>query len=79
MDEIKKVIIKETQRTFSEKVEDLVWLKDIPYLDAVLELSEKLGYEATQVPKLLTPALLENLTQESEKLFLVKKTNRLDI
>lgn len=78
-DKIEKQIIKETQRSFSEKVEDLVWMKDISYLDAIAELTEEHGFEPQQVPKLLTPDLYNKLVIESENLFLIKKTRRLDI
>lgn len=74
-------IIKETPMTFSNKVEDLVWMKDISYIEAVAELTDKLGYEPQNIPKLLTPELKIKLQHEAEELSLIKKTkkNRLDI
>lgn len=74
-------IIKETPLTFSAKVEDLVWMKDISYIEAVTELTDKLGYEPQNIPKLLTPELKIRLQHEAEDLSLIRKTktNRLDI
>jgi hypothetical protein len=76
---IKEHIIKETAQSFSEKVEDLVWMKDIPYFEAIQILQDENGYEPEYVAKLLTPLLYSKLSEELEKVALVKKTNRLDL
>lgn len=71
---IEKQVVCETPQSFSTKVEDLVWEKDIPYLDAVVELCEKLGYEPESIPKFITEELKSKIAFEAEKLSLIKKT-----
>jgi len=79
-DPLKKHVIKDSAVSFSKKVEDMVWALDMTYLDAVLSLMEQSGYEAENMPKLLTAEIKSKLEIEAENLSLIKKTtNRLDI
>ena len=75
---IKQHVLKETKDSFSRKVEDLVWEKDISHLDAVTLLMEKQGLEPETVGKLISKDLQAKLETEAEKLSLIKtKKNRL--
>lgn len=78
--EIEQHVVKETRDSFSKKVEELVWDKDIPYLDAVMELMEKGGHEPESMGKLISKELYSKLEKEAEDLSLLKQTkNRLEV
>jgi len=78
--ELAKTIIKQTKESFSTEIEDLVWMKDISYLESLVELSEKYDIDTDKVKKLLTPEIISKIEIEAEKLSLITKTNgkRLD-
>lgn len=75
---IKRHVLSETKESFSKKVEDLVWEKDVTYLDAIQELVEVNNIEPESISKLLTLDLYSKLEIEAEELSLLKtKVNRL--
>lgn len=81
MDEIKekeleKVVIKETAEEFSDRVEELVWLEDISYYEALIALMAASEYEETHTAKLITPALKTKLALELEDLNLIEKSGK---
>lgn len=73
-------IVKENKESFSKKVMQLVWQKDISYLEALSEVAEQLEYEPQHVAKLITEDLKALIAFDAEKLSLIKKSdsNRLD-
>lgn len=73
-------ILKETAIEFSKRVDDLVWKEDIPYLEALNEITIESHYEPERVAKLLTPDLKAKIQYEAENLSLVVKSgnNRLE-
>ena len=76
--EIETHVVTETRQSFSEKVEEMVYMKDIPYLEAVQELVTELNIEVENIKTLLNKKILAELEIEAEKLFLLKeKKNRL--
>ena len=74
--EVEKTVIKETSESFSNKVEELVWMEDLSYYAAVLQLMEELEYEPEIVSKLITPTLKARLALELEDINLVKKSGK---
>lgn len=78
--QIEKTVVKETSVTFSKSVIDRVWEKDMGYFDALNEVMVEKNYEPEYCAKLITPELKSFLTEELEKLSLVKKSGdeRLD-
>jgi hypothetical protein len=62
---------------FSNEVEELVWMKDIDYIEAVIILCQKLGLEIESVATLLSPAIKSKIEEEAEVLRLIPKTARL--
>lgn len=75
---IKDHVLKETKESFSKKVEDLVWQKDLTYLDAIHELMEQSNIEPEAISKLLSKDLVSKVEREAEDLSLLKtKTNRI--
>lgn len=72
---IEDQIIKETPLEFAVKVEDRVWMKDISYIDAILQIIEEEKYEVDIVPKLLTKELLYKIQEEAADRKLLKKSN----
>lgn len=73
---VERHIITETPEEFEKRVDDLVWQKDITYLEAVEELTKHM--EVENVPPLLTKNLYAMLQREAESLSLLKtKANRI--
>ncbi len=75
--QLEKQILKENQAAFSHKVEELVWMEDISYMEAINSLMKESDFEPEFVAKLLTPELKSKLTIELEDISMVKKSNRL--
>ena len=76
---LEQQIVRETKESFSLKIEDLVWDKDIPYMEALVILMEQGDIEPERISKLLTPEILSKLEIEVEDLNLLKtkQTDRL--
>lgn len=66
---------------FSLAIEELVWEKDITYMEAVLLYCEDAGFEVEVAAKLVSGALRSKIKMEAEELnFLPKsKTRKLPI
>ena len=62
-----------TKKTFSQMIEELVVKNNIPYLEACLEVAEKLGFEPEDNGKLITPSLYEKMQAEASNAGLIKK------
>lgn len=75
--QIEANILKENALQFSTDVENLVWEKDISYLDAILELVEKRSIELEVIPKLITKELFFKLEEEAIDLKLVTSKRKL--
>jgi hypothetical protein len=80
-EKIEDHVIKETKESFFMKVENMVWEKDVTYLEAVQLIVENESIDPTTISKLISKDLFARLEQEAEKLSLLKnkntKTNRL--
>ena len=75
---IKQHVLKDTRESFSKKVEELVWEKDITYLDAIFDIMERQDIEPETMGKLLSKDLYARVEREAEGLSLLKtKTNRI--
>ena len=75
-DTLKEHVVKETKESFSHKVEEIVWMKDITYLEAIKEQTELSDLEPQTVSKLITKDLYAKLEEEAEELFLIKPQNK---
>lgn len=60
---------------FSMEIEELVYMKDIPYIDAVIEYCEKTGFELETAAKLVSGVLKSKIKLEAEDLHYLKKSN----
>ena len=60
---------------FSMKIEDLVWEKDISYMDAVVLYCEQTGFEIELAAKLISGALKSKIKIEAEGLHFLPKSN----
>lgn len=79
-DSIEKIIVKETRASFSQKIEDIVWDKDISYMEALELHATSSGIEPEKVKRLISKDLLAKLEREAEKLnLLTTKKSRLDL
>jgi hypothetical protein len=74
LDNIEKEVVKETANSFYQKVDDLVWQKDISYYDAVCEIMVKNDYDPEFVAKLVNAELKAKLQIELEQKSLVQKS-----
>jgi len=68
------------KNAFSEEVEELVWMKDITYMEAILEWCDTNKIEIEQIVGYIKRDLnLKALLQmEGEKANMIQKTARLD-
>jgi hypothetical protein len=66
---------KEEITNFSMKIEELVWMKDISYMDAVVLYCEETGFEVELAAKLISGALKSKIKLEAESLNFLPKSN----
>lgn len=60
---------------FSMAIEEMVYMKDIPYIDAVVMYCEETGFEIETAAKLISGVLKSKIKLEAEDLHYLKKTN----
>ena len=60
---------------FSMAIEELVYMKDIPYIDAVIMYCEETGFELETAAKLISGVLKSKIKLEAENLHYLKKSN----
>ena len=60
---------------FSMAIEELVYMKDIPYIDAVVMYCEETGFEIETAAKLVSGVLKSKIKLEAEDLHYLKKSN----
>ena len=59
---------------FSLEIEELVYMKDIPYIDAVVMYCEQTGFEVETAAKLISGVLKSKVQLEAEDLHFIKRT-----
>jgi hypothetical protein len=60
---------------FSMTIEELVYMKDIPYIDAVVMYCEETGFDIEIAAKLVSGVLKSKIQLEAEDLHYLKKSN----
>lgn len=60
---------------FSIAIEELVYMKDISYIDAVVLYCEQTGFEVEAAAKLISGVLKSKIKLEAEDLHYIKRTN----
>ncbi len=60
---------------FSMAIEEMVYMKDIPYIDAICIYCEENGFEVEMAAKLVSGVLKSKVQLEAEDLHFLKKTN----
>ena len=60
---------------FSMAIEELVYMKDIPYIDAVVQYCEETGFEIETAAKLISGVLKSKIKLEAEDLHYLKRSN----
>ena len=60
---------------FSMAIEEMVYMKDIPYIDAICMYCEETGFEVETAAKLVSGVLKSKIQLEAEELHFLKKTN----
>ena len=60
---------------FSLAIEEMVYMKDIPYIDAVCIYCEETGFEIETAAKLISGVLKSKIQIEAEELHYLKKSN----
>jgi len=66
---------KEEITDFSMKIEELVWDKDISYMDAVILYCEQTDFEVELAAKLISGALKSKIKLEAQELNFLPKSN----
>lgn len=66
---------KEEIANFSMLIENLVWEKDITYMEAVVLYCEQTGFEVETAAKLVSGALKSKIKLEAEELHFLPKSN----
>ena len=56
-------------------IEEIVYMKDIPYLEAVVEYCEETGFEIETAAKLISGVLKSKIQMEAEDLHYLAKSN----
>ena len=60
---------------FSMAIEEMVYMKDIPYIDAIVMYCEQTGFEVEMAAKLVSGVLKSKIQLEAEDLHYLKKSN----
>lgn len=60
---------------FSMAIEEMVYMKDIPYIDAICIYCEENGFEVEVAAKLVSGVLKSKVQLEAEDLHYLKKSN----
>jgi len=66
---------KEEISDFSMMIEELVWEKDISYMEAVVLYCEQTGFEIELAAKMISGVLKSKIKFEAEKLHYLPKSN----
>jgi hypothetical protein len=66
---------KEEITDFSMKIEDIVWMKDVSYMDAIIMYCEETGFEVELAAKLISGVLKSKIKIEAESLHFLPKSN----
>lgn len=66
---------KEEITEFSLKIEEIVWNKDVSYMDAIILYCEETGFEVELAAKLISGALKSKIKVEAESLHFLPKSN----
>jgi hypothetical protein len=66
---------KEEITDFSMKIEELVWMKDISYMEAVVLYCEETGFEIELAAKLISGSLKSKIKIEAQELNFLPKSN----
>ena len=60
---------------FSMAIEELVYMKDVPYIDAVVMYCEETGFEVETAAKLISGVLKSKIQIEAEELHYLPRSN----
>lgn len=66
---------KDEINNFSMMIEDLVWEKDISYMDAIILYCERTDFEVEVAAKMISGALKSKIKLEAESLHFLPKSN----
>ena len=65
----------EDMQKFSLAIEELVYMKDIPYIDAVVMYCDENNFEMETAAKLISGVLKSKIKLEAEDLHYLKRSN----
>lgn len=60
---------------FTEKIEDLVYMKDTSYMDAIILYCEESGFEIELAAKLISESMKSKIRIEAEDLHYIPRSN----
>ena len=64
---------------FSSEIEELVWAKDVSYMEAMVMYCEEKGLEIEVAAKLISPYIKAQIQNEAENLNFLPKNGKLPI
>ena len=67
------------KKSFSKQIEELVKVKPMPYMDAIIMCSTSLGLEVESAARLVNKNIKEKLEAEVQELNLLQKSTRLPL
>ena len=60
---------------FSMEIEEMVYMKDIPYIEAIVLYCEETGFEIETAAKLVSGVLKSKIRMEAEDLHFLARSN----
>src|SRR5262245_47115936 len=68
-------VLKARQADFFHEIEELVWMSDLTYMDAIIVWSEQNNLDVEYAARMAkqNPAVMSNLQSEAENLHFIKK------
>ena len=72
---IGRVMTPDEINNFSMAIEELVYMKDVPYIDAIVMYCEETGFEVEMAAKLVSGVLKSKIQMEAEDLHFIAKSN----
>lgn len=60
---------------FTDKIEDLVYMKDTSYMDAIILYCEESGFEIELAAKLISESMKSKIRIEAEDLHYIPRSN----
>ncbi len=68
-----------SRKRFCDMVEEYIYMKDVPYMDAVIDLMGQHEIEPERVPNLINTSIKDKIEAEARDLNFLEQINKLPI